>query len=377
MSEEPTYNSDSTLPRRTFMKAAGATAGAAALGVGGAGSAAAEVDGLDSRLLNWRRVEAKKAWDRGYRGRPDRTLAITDSGLAGRHPGLGPWNGVVAGQDNDGNLVLADVDNPDQEPGYPDPEAEVEITDLGVTQEGSGTVGPGAADAGVVDRDVIVTFTPADVVDEQNPDTDLEPNRLFGELTWEPQRQDNELFLEKKVGDGEWEVVASGTNFNPQTGEGESVTANGTDPEGRYRWVIETYVNGSAAYEFEGGMANIDGPEPAEIDFGLNPNGEIDPFEEIGYEPGQEGVDPAAPKTVGWYNEEGRYTNTQRPRDADGHGSHCAGIMSGTGQASVIDYDDTTYEQPRAIVLPGEFIEYDVDVAADSTAFASAIGDNV
>ncbi|PSP78230.1 hypothetical protein BRC88_11030 [Halobacteriales archaeon QS_4_69_225] len=372
MSDEPIDDSDSTLPRRTFMKAAGATAGAAALGVG-AGSAAAAVDGLDSRLLNWRRVEAKKAWDRGYRGRPDRTLAITDSGLSARHPDLGPWNGVVASTDDDGNLVLADVD--DQNVDYPDPDAAVTVTEL-ATLEGSGSVGPGAADAGQVSRDVIVTFTPATRADQEaaEEDQDLEPTQLEGTLTWTPQRQDNELFLEKKV-DGDWEVVRSGTDFNPLSGAGERIVANGIEAGAMYRWVIETYVNASASYEFTGAVNNRQGVQQPDIEFGST--GSVDPFEEIDYEPGQEAVDPAAPKTVGWYNEAKRYTEARRPRDGDGHGSHCAGIMSGTGQASVIDYRNTTYEEPRTVVLPTEFLEYDVEVAADATVFASAIGDNV
>jgi nitrous oxide reductase len=67
MTREPNDDTDSSLSRRTFMKAAGVTAGAAAPGVGASGSAAAAGE-LDSRLLNWRRVEAKKVWDRGYRG---------------------------------------------------------------------------------------------------------------------------------------------------------------------------------------------------------------------------------------------------------------------------------------------------------------------
>ena len=364
--------SGSELPRRTFLKASGVALGAAALGASGAGTAAAQgIDELDDRLLNWRTVEARKVWDRGYRGRPDRTLAITDSGLSARHPDLGPWNGVVASTDDDGNLVLADAD--EQDISYPDPGAEVEITELATFEE-SGTVGPGVADAGQVSRDVIVTFTPATVAEEES-DEDLEPTQLEGTLTWTPQRQDNELFLEKLNSNDEWEVVRSGTDFNPQTGAGEQVVANGIEPEGSYRWVIETYINANASYEFSGAVNNRQGVQQPDIAFGATDS--VDPFAEIDYDPGQAGVDPATPKTVGWYNEANRYTEAQRPRDGDGHGSHCAGIMSGTGQASVVDYDDTTYEQPRVALLPGEFIEYEVDVAADSTVFASAIGDNV
>ena len=37
------------------------------------------------------------AWERGYRGRADRSLALTDTGVESRHPAVGGWNGVVAG----------------------------------------------------------------------------------------------------------------------------------------------------------------------------------------------------------------------------------------------------------------------------------------
>ena len=105
--------------------------------------------------------------------------------------------------------MLADVDNQDVD--YPDPDAEVTITELAAL-EGSGSVGPGAADAGQVSRDVIVTFTPSTRADQEaaEEDGDLEPTQLEGTLTWTPQRQDNELFLEKKVGEDEWDQVRVG-----------------------------------------------------------------------------------------------------------------------------------------------------------------------
>ncbi|MCH7661386.1 MAG: S8 family serine peptidase [Euryarchaeota archaeon] len=57
--------------------------------------------------MNVRVQEALHAWERGYRGRADRTLALTDSGTDSRHPDLGPWSGVTASTENgfetDGN----------------------------------------------------------------------------------------------------------------------------------------------------------------------------------------------------------------------------------------------------------------------------------
>lgn len=82
------------LSRRAMLQATGALAATSALGLSATDiAAAAEVDG-DFR--NWRAREASKAWDRGFRGRPDRTISLTDSGLDSRHPDEGPWNGITA-----------------------------------------------------------------------------------------------------------------------------------------------------------------------------------------------------------------------------------------------------------------------------------------
>ena len=173
------------------------------------------------------------------------------------------------------------------------------------------------------------------------------------------------------MGDGQTE-----RRFQPADRAGESITFNGADPDAQYRFVIETYINASAEYEFEGAVESRQGIETPDVDFGANTD--VDPFADIDYDPdGDDSVDPPTPKTVGWYNEAERYTGEQRPRDPNGHGSHCAGIMSGTGEASVIDYQNTTKEEPQAIILPTEFIEYEVDVRSTSTVFVSALGDNV
>ena len=90
MSREQESDDSTDFSRRTFMRASGAAAAAAALGVGAVGTAAADHQ-IDSTFRNIRVREAQKAWERGYRGRADRSLALTDSGAEGRHPDLGPW----------------------------------------------------------------------------------------------------------------------------------------------------------------------------------------------------------------------------------------------------------------------------------------------
>jgi subtilisin family serine protease len=100
---------DHDLSRRTLLRATGAIAGAGLLGVGTVGEAAA-ASAIDDRYRNWRAWEAAHAWERGYRGRTDRTISLTDSGIEARHPDDGPWNGVQ---------VLLNNGNPTLEGGDP------------------------------------------------------------------------------------------------------------------------------------------------------------------------------------------------------------------------------------------------------------------
>jgi subtilisin family serine protease len=96
--------------RRTLLQATGAVAGAGVLGIGGVGDAAAASGDVEDRYRNWRAWEATHAWERGYRGRTDRTISLTDTGIEARHPDDGPWNGVQ---------VLLDDGNPTLEGGDP------------------------------------------------------------------------------------------------------------------------------------------------------------------------------------------------------------------------------------------------------------------
>ena len=101
-SSEGGEQSDGGLSRRTFVRTTGLLAG---LGVVGVGPGAA-ASGLDDAFRNWRAWEASKVWERGYRGRPDRTVALTDSGIEARHPDVGPWNGVRVEIDDDGPRLV-------------------------------------------------------------------------------------------------------------------------------------------------------------------------------------------------------------------------------------------------------------------------------
>ncbi|QLD84460.1 S8 family serine peptidase [Natronomonas halophila] len=348
MSKNPMEDDENAFSRRTFMKASGAMAGASALGLGAAGSAAAEDFELDSRLLNWRTVEAQKVWDRGFRGRPDRTLALTDSGISARHPELGPFNGVTALIEDDGLRLI-------------DPEAsDRDITQIGdqIEEFRTGTAGPGT----FVEGSEVTTepFVPSTVVTEQLSESG-DPVQLAAELHWSPY-QDNtndlELRLDIQGPDGSWsEVARAATAGMPETLSGVEI-----DPEATYRFVAEQYTNTNCDFRVTLSLFEVSGElKPAD-----------DPFAFL-----DDDSDEPMPKTVGWYDAGGRYGNFDRPRDPNGHGSHCAGIMTGTGRGSAIDYDNTEVDKPQAILLPGDFIEYEVDVHATSSVFVSALGENV
>lgn len=61
--------------RRSFLKTTGIAAGAGLFGATADTAVAASGD-LDPAFFNWRAREASHVWDRGYRGRPDRTVAL-------------------------------------------------------------------------------------------------------------------------------------------------------------------------------------------------------------------------------------------------------------------------------------------------------------
>ncbi|PSQ14409.1 hypothetical protein BRD02_09415 [Halobacteriales archaeon QS_8_69_73] len=211
--------------RRTFMRTTGLALGAAGASLS-AGSAAAR-EGFQAEFANPRVREASKAWERGYRGRPDRSVAVGDSGADGRHPDLS-WNDVrIVENGDDIGLEKASVEG----------SGESAVGELNDGEGYSGTLGPGAADAGVVDRGVHELTVPDDA-----DEVDIT-------LTWTPQRQDNELPVE----DGD-------------------------------RVVAETYANAASDYEITGEFLETSISLEA-FDGDPLPSGD---------------VDEGTPKLVGW-----------------------------------------------------------------------------
>lgn len=319
----------SMITRREFSTATGGLAALGLFGLSASVSAAGSSD-LDPAFFNWRAREASKVWARGYRGRPDRTVALTDTGIDARHPDLGPWNGVRATV-RDGELVL--------------PKSERERVPVdGVGESFSGTIGPGTfatparathefvTPDGVEGIDVTMTWTPEDVQDNG---------------------EDIELYLDKRV-DGDWERVAASTK-----GSQPEEILNYVTPEAPYRFVVETWLNVTASYEITADYFEYEGQFE-----------ELDPsavFAAVG-------TDPDDPKTVGWFDPGPRFGSYRRPRDPNGHGSHCASIMAGTGRASAVDPATVTTDHPGEVLLLGDSRQYEVEAAAGTGVFASAYG---
>jgi subtilisin family serine protease len=317
------------ITRRRFGKAAGLLAGAGLLGLGTGVSSASATD-LDDAFFNWRVREASKVWERGYRGRPDRTVALTDSGVEARHPDLGPWNGVRA-EIRNGELVL------------PATERERETVE-GAGESFSGTMGPGTF--ANPDRSTHEFTTPQNV------------EGIDATMSWDPGNvqgngEDLELYLERRV-DGAWERVAASTKGS-QPEEIVTYVAAGE----RYRFVVETWLNATANYEITAGYYRLEGEfremDPSAVFAGV----------------GSDGDDP---KTVGWFDAGPRYGSYDKPRDGNGHGSHCASIMAGTGRASTVDPESVTTEYPGEVLALGDSRQYELDAEAGTGVFASAYG---
>ncbi|WP_178917920.1 S8 family serine peptidase [Natronomonas gomsonensis] len=326
---------DSGLSRRTFMKGVGITALAAATGP----SLASADHAIDERFLNWRAVEARKVWDRGFRGRRDRTLALTDSGVEGRHPDLGPWNGVrVEIEDGEFTLVRSDGDSGGSVEFQP-------ITEDGepLTESDSGTFTPGAFAAPNEQFSEVkgATFTAQAT------------SKLDAELSWTPPGNDLEFRIDD-VTDERTEVGRVASADNPETLLVDL-------EEGReYQFVIELYAAVGGQYTVEAtyveAVSNGDGGETASVDAS-------DIF-----------ADPSN-KTFGWYDAGSRYGSFDRPRDQNGHGTHVSSIMAGSGRASTIE--SSTIHEENATLLPSDFLEYEVDAVAGQSVWASAFGTNI
>ncbi|QLD85795.1 S8 family serine peptidase [Natronomonas halophila] len=362
MSGQP--NDDSGFSRRTFLQASGTLVGAGLLGAGVAGTAAADIDPLDERLLNWRVAEAKKVWEKGYRGRPDRTLGITDSGVAARHPDLGPWNGLRISPDGDGGIDLSSVEESTEQ---------VPVTEATTveTLTFSGQV------AGTSVENLSSAETATFSIDPQGGDSVI-GYQIDATLSWnvntpEAQLSSVRATLQREA-DGEFVAVETlGTTYVDDVRSENVIEATIEVEAGEtYRFLVEP-TRGVAAWDIEAALqtvADTGETELATVYETTGFEGDVLPAENAA-------IDGQTPKTVAWYSETDSYGSFDVPRDQNGHGSHVSGIMTATGRASTIDPDRTEMHEENATLLPTDFLEYEVTARAGTSVFASGIGQGV
>jgi subtilisin family serine protease len=351
------HEQSNDVSRRTFMKGVGLAAGAAALGVSASGGAAAH-DGFHTRFANPRVREAAKVWERGYRGRPDRTVAINDSGVEIDHPDLGPWNEVTAigsGAGGSPSVKLADPDALEawraSRKQVGDEHTQTAVLGPGTTVEGSETAFPPFTvpeGKDIVDMDASLSWTPANVP-------------LPVSVVVDSAGEDQSFRAELNVGtpeEPEWVTLQTvDTGANP-----EELTNITVVPGKQHRFVAGQFANVLAEGEVTYSLYTY-----------ANDLATISESEVFGFLDSD--TDGPTPKTVGWFNSGARYGTEPFPNDPDSHGSHVSGITAGSGRASTVA--DVQEDAPRTPLTAGQTLSYEVEADVGTGVFGVATGEGI
>lgn len=316
------------LGRRRFMQAAGA-AGAGLIGTNLIGTVAAEDFNHD--FANLRVQEARKAWLKGFRGQPDRTIGLLGQGLEARHPDIGPWNGIRAVPDGDRGLKAVR-------------ENLVRLNANEKVKFFEGSFGPNVG----TKRNEHHFTAPEDA--------DRVEAHLFGSPVFVARSL--KLLLESPDGN----VLA----------ECQGISLHSA---------ISAYIDGGEDYVF---AVETTFPNNARADYTLDANYHADnpdenavPFENVD----PDNITADTPKVIGWYNEDCELSEaTAKPRSGPRRqrSTGYASIMAGTGRASTIDETTVTEESPDEVLVgPDSALTYTVDVKPGRGVYGSAYGENI